>query len=126
MIELFAIIFKKRFKNLKKSSTSVTKDYIILHHMPSAAYMKKYGVNYQEGIVITVANSRHRDTRTYGIDGSKSTLQPRDELAADIHDMRKIYQKDGVYNSEIRDGLLGVSKQNQAKFPEIFEKGAKK
>lgn len=66
----------------------------------------------------------HLQTRTLGgRNKMKSELNPRDELAADIKDMKQIYKKDGLYNDKIRDGLLDVIKQNEKKFPEIFKKG---
>ena len=103
------------------------------HHMPSKNYMKKYGVKEENGICMNVSQSnnmiknvpnRHSQTRTYGGKARlDSKLSPRDELAADIKDMKQIYKKDGLYNDKIRDGLLDVIKQNEKKFPEIFKKG---
>ena len=66
---------------------------------------------------------RHQQTRTFGGKSKvESRLNPRDELAADIHDIRRIYQKQGVYDAKIREGLSYVVKENLESFPEIFKK----
>ena len=66
---------------------------------------------------------KHQQTRTFGGKSKvESRLNPRDELAADIHDIRRIYQKQGVYDAKIREGLSYVVKENLESFPEIFKK----
>ncbi|MDR2067916.1 MAG: hypothetical protein LBP41_02935, partial [Holosporaceae bacterium] len=106
-------------------------DNITPDHVPSAAYMwKNFGVKKEEAIAINVEHphpgvgGRHRETRTFG--KSPSDLAPRSELAADISDLRGIYQDAGLYTPEIRRGLMDLSKQNQSAFPEIFSKKSKK
>ncbi|MCW1929654.1 hypothetical protein [Bhargavaea beijingensis] len=47
---------------------------------------------------------------------------PRDALANDILDARRIYMKDGVYTPEIRDGLIDTIRKNKELFPELFIK----
>lgn len=114
------------YKELTKKYR-VTGDNLTPHHIPSAGYMKSKGVKNSEGISIMVEQptpgkaGRHRRTDTYGkkTDFSKA---PRDELAKDILDLRKIYKEDGVYTPEIRKGLIEVIDQNKNKFPEIFNK----
>ncbi|TDX53270.1 hypothetical protein [Orenia marismortui] len=49
-------------------------------------------------------------------------LSPRDALAHDIKDARRIYMEDGLYNSEIRQGLKNEVKMNKEIYPELFEK----
>jgi hypothetical protein len=105
------------------------------HHMPSASYMEKRGITRKEAIAMNVEHptesiipsGRHQQTRTFGGKSKvDSELAPRDELAADIHDMRKIYQNGVVYDKDIKDGLLEVIKRNQIEFPKIFAKRVKK
>jgi hypothetical protein len=105
------------------------------HHMPSANYMEKLGIDYLDAIAMNVEHplikttpiGRHQQTRTYGGKSKiESGLAPRDELAADIHDMRKIYQRDGLYTTDIKDSLLEVIEKNKTTFPELFGKDAKK
>ena len=104
-------------------------DNITPDHIPSAAYMKKFGVAKGDGIAMNMESSypgkggRHRQFRTYG--RSASDLKPRSELAADLIDRKGIYQKDGIYNSKIRKGLMTVAEENKKKFPEIFRKEKK-
>ena len=120
------------YRELKKTNSEFKYKNLAGHHMPSAKYMKKYGVQKNNGITMNVEHpklktdriGRHQQTRTFGgRNKMKSELNPRDELAADIKDMKQIYKKDGLYNDKIRDGLLDVIKQNEKKFPEIFKKG---
>jgi hypothetical protein len=106
-------------------------DNITPDHVPSAAYMwKNFGIKKEEAIAINVEHphpgvgGRHRETRTFG--KSPSDLAPRSELAADISDLKGIYQDAGLYTPEIRRGLMDLSKQNQSTFPEIFLKKSKK
>jgi hypothetical protein len=47
---------------------------------------------------------------------------PRDALAQDIRDARRIYKEQGLYNEEIRTGLQEVIKQNKAQYPTLFKK----
>ena len=101
------------------------------HHIPSAAYMKQFGVKKSDGVSIMVeepvpgAGGRHRRTDTYG---KKPNLvsKPRHELAKDILDLRNIYKEDSVYTPEIRGSLQEVIKRNKEQFPEIFLKEPKK
>jgi hypothetical protein len=104
-------------------------DNISPDHIPSAAFMEKFGKKKMDGICMNMEHyhpgegGRHRDTRTYGnTQNAESTLPPRSELAADILDRKKIYQEDGLYNSGIRKSLQNVIKQNKEAFPDMFEK----
>lgn len=107
------------YKELVKQGTAF--DNITPHHMPSAAKMKQSGVKRNNGISMNMeqphpgTGGRHRETYTYGLSGQKLkdylNLSNRDALAHDIWDARKIYIKDGLYNSEIRQGLKSVMKK---------------
>jgi len=123
------------YRELKAMNQKEGLDGLAAHHMPSSAYMKKQGVDKMDAIVMnvehplqkTIPQGRHQQTRTFGGKARvDSGLAPRDELAADIHDMRRIYQQQGLYTDKMKDSLLGVIKQDQAKFPEIFGKAEKK
>ena len=67
------------------------------------------------------AGGRHRRTRTYG--RSIPGESPRDALARDIMDARRIYMEDGLYTPEIRQSLLEVIRLNKELYPEIFTRG---
>ncbi|MEM5838833.1 T7SS effector LXG polymorphic toxin [Bacillus sp. LMB3902] len=118
------------YKELVKQGTAF--DNITPHHMPSAAKMKKSGIKRNNGISMNMeqphpgTGGRHRATYTYGLSGQKLNdylkLSYRDALAHDIWDARKIYIKDGLYNSEIKQGLKSVMKKNREQYPHLFDK----
>jgi RHS repeat-associated protein len=106
-------------------------DNITPHHMPSAEYMKgNYNVPKNNGVSMNMeqpvpgSGGRHRMTRSYG-NGSDLTEAPRDALARDIMDARKVYQNDGLYTPSIRRSLQEVIEMNKRLFPEIFRKAGR-
>jgi hypothetical protein len=99
--------------------------------MPSAEYMKgNYNVPKNNGVSMNMeqpvpgSGGRHRMTRSYG-NGSDLTEAPRDALARDIMDARKVYQNDGLYTPSIRRSLQEVIEMNKRLFPEIFRKAGR-
>ena len=110
--------------------TGVKGDNLTPHHIPSAAYIKQFGIKSSKGISIMLehphpgSGGRHRKTDTYGKRPNLS-VKPRNELAKDILDLRNIYKEDNVYTPEIRENLQEVIKQNKEKFPEIYQKRSK-
>jgi len=114
------------YKDLVKSGSRG--DNITPHHMPSAEYMKEnFNISKNDGVSMNMeqpfpgAGGRHRLTRSYG-SGTDLTETPRDSLARDIMDVRRIYQNDGLYTSTIRQSLQEVIAMNKRLFPEIFRK----
>ncbi|MGZ0042379.1 contractile injection system protein, VgrG/Pvc8 family [Paenibacillus ottowii] len=96
---------------------NVTGDNITGHHMPSNKYMQdEFGIKTKDSYAMFLEHphpgqgGRHRRTFTYGL--SKATrpedltlyksLMPRDGLAFDINDLRRILKEDGLYNKETR------------------------
>jgi hypothetical protein len=69
---------------------------------------------------------RHRQTATYGLTGQGLqdylNLTPRDALARDTWDARRIYQTDGLYTPEIRRSLQDVVEMNKNLYPDVFKK----
>ncbi len=111
-------------------------DNITPHHMPSDAYMSRNnidGYTRNDGISMNMEHphpgvgGRHRQTATNGSNMTQAqkedywNLTPRDALAHDIRDARRIYQEQGLYNENIRNSLLEVIKQNQTKYPVHLE-----
>lgn len=103
-------------------------DNITGHHMPSAAYMsQKYGISAKDAVAMNMEHyypsntGRHSQTRTFR---QKPFLNetPRQALARDIRDARKIYMRDGLYDSKMRESLQKVIALNKEKFPDIFRK----
>jgi RHS repeat-associated protein len=106
-------------------------DNITPHHMPSHKYMSNNcpgGYTHGTGITMNMeqpdTGGRHRQTRSYGRGGKGTDLTetPRQALARDIRDARRIYQKDDCYTTGIRQGLQDVIAQNKAAFPDCFKK----
>lgn len=107
-------------------------DNITPHHMPSDKYMRSKGVKKKDGISMNMEQpskgGRHRKTKTHGrnmTDAEKKAyyeMSPRDALAKDIKDARKIYKEQGMYNKEIQKGLSEVIKQNKKTYPNLFNK----
>ncbi|MGS0528350.1 hypothetical protein ACU8V7_27195 [Zobellia nedashkovskayae] len=47
---------------------------------------------------------------------------PREALAHDIKDARKIYQEDGLYNDKIKEAMRDYIKQAKEKYPDLYKK----
>lgn len=95
------------------------------HHMPSTKQIEKYGVEKNDGIAMGLEHDRHTLTRTYK-SGNKPILKnneaPRDALARDIKDQKKILQDNNLYDQKAREALQEVIKQNKDKFPNLYKK----
>jgi len=68
---------------------------------------------------------RHRQTRTYGPGGRNPDLMgetPRQALARDIADVRRIYQEAGLYGARVRQALQEVIRRNKQAWPGAFNK----
>jgi hypothetical protein len=48
---------------------------------------------------------------------------PRDELAKDLRDVRKILKEDENYTSDANRNLLKEVKNHESKYPNLFKKG---
>lgn len=110
-------------------------DNVTPHHMPSAKYLENNtNVKYDDGVAMNMEHphpgngGRHRETSTYDNKMTKAEQQaywdksPREALAHDIRDARKIYQEQGLYTDKIKEGLLEVIKQNKTRYPDLFKK----
>ena len=68
----------------------------------------------------------HRRTFTYGFKGRGKelylNLMPRDALAFDINDIRRILKEDSLYNSESRKALSEYIKYYKKIAPRVFKK----
>ncbi|NFL87633.1 RHS repeat-associated core domain-containing protein [Clostridium botulinum] len=92
-----------------------TDDNLTGHHMPSQQFMgdkckvefdDAYSLNLEQ--IFPGIGGRHRRTFTYGVKGTSrkyqlySKLTPRDAIAFDMYDARRILKEDGLYNKETR------------------------
>jgi hypothetical protein len=89
--------------------------------------MQAHGVKYDHAVSINVEHpsygaGRHRLTRTYGWRNQQTHAQPetpREALARDVRDLRRIYETQG---HDLRQPLQEVIRQNKALYPELFRK----
>jgi hypothetical protein len=104
-------------------------DNLTPHHIPSAEYMQARGVAYERGVAINVEHpgygaGRHRLTRTYGwrnITQARAPETPRQALARDVWDLRRIYATQGHH---LRQPLREVIEKNKVLYPDLFRKEA--
>jgi hypothetical protein len=94
------------------------------NHIPSKAFMKKYGISEDEGLAILMTKKQHAKTRTMRQPPTNNT--PRDELTKDLLDVKKILKEDGNYTPDINRDLLKGVKDYQSKHLDIFKKEPKK
>jgi hypothetical protein len=98
-------------------------DKLTPHHVPSAEFMKQFGVKRDEGVSLMMEHptigGRHRQTRTYGVSPNLAET-PRQALARDIRDARNIYMRAGLWNDAARDALREIIYLNKVKFPHLF------
>ncbi|MEF9439355.1 RHS repeat-associated core domain-containing protein [Burkholderia sp. 1B3(2022)] len=116
-----------KYRDLKRAGS--TGDNLTPHHIPSDAYMEGIAVpGYTRGDGVSInmemppTGGRHRQTSSYGTTPDL-TMAPRDMLAQDIRDARRIYQRQNCYTSKVRAGLQKVIAQNKAQYPSTFGKG---
>jgi hypothetical protein len=103
-------------------------DNLTPHHVPSNAYMvaKVAGYTRNMGIAMMVEHpvpgtgGRHRQTLSYGQSPDLSLL-PRHVLAREIADLRVLYQRQVVYNREIRQSLRSLSALNKSAWAGVFD-----
>jgi len=108
-------------------------DNLTPHHIPSDEYMKQKvpGYTTQKGIAIHMempvpgTGGRHRRTSSFGR-SPKLDLSPRETLAREVMDARRVYREDGLYTPAIRNSLRDVIKQNKSAWPGVFGKEKKK
>jgi hypothetical protein len=79
------------------------------------------GYTPNRGITMNVQTGRHRLTGTYG-PSPNLRLTPRQALANDIWDLRRIYRAQGLYTPIIRTGLRNTIALNRAAWPSAFNR----
>jgi RHS repeat-associated protein len=103
------------------------------HHIPSNGYMRGRsipGYTRERGMAINMehphpgSGGRHRRTLSNGRLPDLS-LAPRDVLAQEVWDVRKIYRQDGLYDGYIRARLQQIIVENKRQHPRPFAKGCK-
>ncbi|MDR2628660.1 MAG: hypothetical protein LBC30_01540 [Puniceicoccales bacterium] len=88
--------------------------------MPSRGFIRKYGISAGGGLAIILTKEQHRRTRTMRKPVNDNL--PRDELAKDLRDVRKILKKDGDYTLDVNKKLLEETKNYESKCPNVFGK----
>ncbi len=124
-----------RFGTLQKESSEG--DNVTGHHMPSADYMmKKLNISRNDSYAMNLeqpspgSGGRHRRTFSYGrmaneIKERYFKLNPRDILAFDLNDAKRILKEDGLWNNEARKAFSDYIKTYEEIYPEIFTKRSK-
>ena len=121
------------YRDLKHAG--VEYDNITPHHMPSTGYMKRNALDpwsLNEGWAMNMYDpgpkyiGRHTRTTTFSTRLTRiphyANLSPRDALAYDVREVRRIYMEDGLYGPEVRKRLQEVIKGNKTDFPLTFAK----
>jgi hypothetical protein len=104
-------------------------DNLTPHHIPPDAFMKEKVPGYTRDMGISImmeqptpgTGGRHRKTPSYGNPPDLS-LTPRQMMARELLDARRIYKQEGLYTPEIKKGLLQVIAQNKKAWPGSFTK----
>ena len=108
-------------------------DNITPHHMPSAEYMRRYGVSKNDGLCMNMempnpgTGGRHRLTYTFGRNMTNAekelyySLKPREALAFDVKNVKKIYYEEGQY-SAIKPKIKEFIEESKSVFPDLFDK----
>jgi hypothetical protein len=103
-------------------------DNLTPHHIPSARYMRRHGVAYEQCIAVNVEQpdygaGRHRLTPTYGLTEAQErnfrppSQTPREELTRDALDLQKVYHTQGL---DIVEPVKEVIRSNITAYPEVF------
>lgn len=109
-----------RYKDLSNTDGPYADKYddVEAHHLVSDLYLQKYGIHRDSGIAINMHKDRHSGTPTYKA-GHKLIpeyfeLDPREALAFDLKQVRKIYRDAGFDRKEVNDAVREVIKQWEA------------
>ncbi len=97
------------------------------HHIPAKSFMKKCGINKDDGLSIMMTNEQHAKTRTFKGKAKNIPVDAtaREELARDLWDVRSIMKEDGSYTKEVNKKLLDGVGQFKSEFKEVFKKEKK-
>jgi hypothetical protein len=87
---------------------------------------RQYNYTRERGIAINMEggrNSRHWQTESHPAGGNDPGyhLTPRDVLARDIADLRRIYQGADLYNQSVREQLQQIIVLNRQHWPGLFD-----
>ena len=105
-------------------------DHMTPHHVPSNGYMRGRGIQgytRERGVAINMehfhpgSGGRHRRTLSNGRPPDLS-LTPRDVLAREVWDVRRIYRQDGLYGGYVRESLQQIIVENKRNHPRPFAK----
>lgn len=88
------------------------------HHLVSKEFLERYGIDIKDGIAINMHKIRHSGTHTYKARESfipeYFELDPREALAFDLKQVRKIYRDAGFDRKEVNNAVREVIKQWEA------------
>ena len=114
------------YKGLKEANP--TGSGLAAHHVPQKEYIARYEIPEREGVAINVQSSAPGTSGRHGAIHSKlpkkfaEEVEPRDALARSVQAYRETYAEQGLYDETTRACLQEVIRQNQEKFPHLYEK----
>ncbi|UQA59977.1 RHS repeat-associated core domain-containing protein [Polyangium aurulentum] len=117
------------FDELRQLSTKGDK--LARHHVPNHGYMQQSqapGYTRGNGIAILVEDfspergGRHARTMSYGSPPNMQ-LRPRQVLAQEVMDLRRLYRAESLYGNRVREALRTLIQRNKAAYPSLFSRG---
>jgi hypothetical protein len=115
--------YKDLLKSRRLEEKEIGKERLEAHHMPSVKYLKGKNVPSGDGVAMEMQPQRHTQTRTYGAKNKQLLDEsPRDALARDVKDAKKVYNDNGLYDEKVRKSLQEVVRSNKTLFPEVYKK----
>ncbi|MDR0742456.1 MAG: hypothetical protein LBE98_03260 [Puniceicoccales bacterium] len=93
------------------------------YHILPGEFGKKYGIRTGDGLAIILTTEQYRKAKT--IRRLPTDNSPRDELARNLIDVRRILKEDEIYTPKVNRNLLKSVKNHELKYPYVFGKGEK-
>lgn len=115
----------RRYEQLTKPSGF--NDNMEAHHMPSQKWLRAHGQNKDDGFSAMMTKEQHKKTRTFGIRGSKESVNRdyRSEMGRDVKEYIRILKSDGSWTPEVRRSLMQGLDNFKKEFPDLFKKVTK-
>lgn len=94
------------------------------HHIPSKAVLKRNGIDPKDGASVEMKAARHEKTRTFGGNNTEilKSESPRNALARDVKDFKKIYKHDPKQYEKAKNSAKKIINYNKKNFPNIYKK----
>jgi hypothetical protein len=99
-----------------------------VHHIVPQRYLKKHGINPDDGLSVVLPKEVHAQTNTYKNKAKKFDLDQsfRDATADGLKDLIKVEKEHGIYESGGRENLIKGLEKHKLEHPKLYEKGTTK